>query len=193
MTRAASLPRWWILVAGLLVATVQLAVPGSIIAGRIALLSAGHEITLKTVPVDPRDLFRGDYVILNFAISRVELADVPHPDTIDELDEVFVIISPQDDDWAVSSLSEAMPDTMPPGAQVLRADVDYLSGEGANRTAGLRYGVESYFVPEGTGRDLEKLVRDKALSVIVAVGPGGRAAIKGLVIDGERIYDEPLL
>ncbi|MCB1472716.1 MAG: GDYXXLXY domain-containing protein [Rhodobiaceae bacterium] len=193
MTRAASLPRWWILVAGLLVATVQLAVPGSIIAGRIALLSAGHEITLKTVPVDPRDLFRGDYVILNFAISRVELADVPHPDTIDELDEVFVIISPQDDDWAVSSLSEAMPDTMPPGAQVLRADVDYLSGEGANRTARLRYGVESYFVPEGTGRDLEKLVRDKALSVIVAVGPGGRAAIKGLVIDGERIYDEPLL
>ena len=193
MTRAASLPRWWILVAGLLVATVQLAVPGSIIAGRIALLSAGHEITLKTVPVDPRDLFRGDYVILNFAISRVELADVPHPDTIDELDEVFVIISPQDDDWAVFSLSEAMPDTMPPGAQVLRADVDYLSGEGANRTARLRYGVESYFVPEGTGRDLEKLVRDKALSVIVAVGPGGRAAIKGLVIDGERIYDEPLL
>ena len=193
MTRAASLPRWWILVAGLLVATVQLAVPGSIIAGRIALLSAGHEITLKTVPVDPRDLFRGDYVILNFAISRVELADVPHPDTIDELDEVFVIISPQDDDWAVSSLSEAMPDTMPPGAQVLRADVDYLSGEGANRTARLRYGVESYFVPEGTGRDLEKLVRDKALLVIVAVGPGGRAAIKGLVIDGERIYDEPLL
>ncbi|MCC0016812.1 MAG: GDYXXLXY domain-containing protein [Rhodobiaceae bacterium] len=193
MTRAAPLPRWWILVAGLLVATVQLAVPGSIIAGRIALLSAGHEITLKTVPVDPRDLFRGDYVILNFAISRVELADVPHPDTIDELDEIFVIISPQDDDWAVSSLSEAMPDTMPPGAQVLRADVDYLSGEGANRTARLRYGVESYFVPEGTGRDLEKLVRDKALSVIVAVGPGGRAAIKGLVIDGERIYDEPLL
>ena len=31
----------------------------------------------KTRPVDPRDLFRGDYVILNYEISNVNLEDVP--------------------------------------------------------------------------------------------------------------------
>ena len=28
-------------------------------------LQTGEVVTLKTVPVDPRDLFRGDYVILS--------------------------------------------------------------------------------------------------------------------------------
>ena len=30
----------------------------------------GHKLMLKTVPVDPRDLLRGDYVILDYEISN---------------------------------------------------------------------------------------------------------------------------
>ena len=29
----------------------------------------GTTVLLETVPVDPRDIFRGDYVTLNYAIS----------------------------------------------------------------------------------------------------------------------------
>ena len=36
-------------------------------------LKTGREIILETVPVDPRDLFRGDYVILSYGISTVSL------------------------------------------------------------------------------------------------------------------------
>jgi uncharacterized membrane-anchored protein len=54
------------------------------------------------------------------------------------------------------------------------------------------YGIESYFVPEGEGRRLEGLARDKRMAARVAVDGRGNAAIKGLVIDGVPQYEEPL-
>src|SRR5688500_14903150 len=42
-------------------------------------LRSGTEILLETAPVDPRDLLRGDFVILNYKISTIDgtLWDVP--------------------------------------------------------------------------------------------------------------------
>jgi uncharacterized membrane-anchored protein len=57
----------------------------------------------------------------------------------------------------------------------------------------MRYGIETYFVPEGTGRALESQVREHKIDAILAVGSDGTAALKGLVIDGERHVDPPLL
>jgi uncharacterized membrane-anchored protein len=57
----------------------------------------------------------------------------------------------------------------------------------------LNYGIENYFVPEGTGRELEKLVGDRKIAALIAVSDGGKAGIKGLVVDGKRVYEEPLL
>ena len=34
---------------------------------------AGQEVRLEIVPVDPRDLFRGDYVVLGYRIGTVDL------------------------------------------------------------------------------------------------------------------------
>ena len=56
----------------------------------------------------------------------------------------------------------------------------------------VRYGIESYFVPEGQGRRLEELAREKKLAARIAVDGRGNAAIKGLVIDGVLQYEEPL-
>src|SRR5437667_8552551 len=36
-------------------------------------LSTGRVVLLETAPVDPRDLLRGDYVILSYKISRVPM------------------------------------------------------------------------------------------------------------------------
>ena len=46
-------------------------------------------------------------------------------------------------------------------------------------------------MPEGTGRDLEQKVRDKKISAVLAVGGSGDVAIKALVVDGQRIHQEP--
>ncbi|MFA6177031.1 MAG: GDYXXLXY domain-containing protein, partial [Phycisphaerae bacterium] len=35
-------------------------------------LRTGKTIYLRTVPIDPRDLFRGDYVRLQYEISNIE-------------------------------------------------------------------------------------------------------------------------
>jgi uncharacterized membrane-anchored protein len=41
------------------------------IAERAAPLRSGRTVLLRVVPVDPRDLLRGDYVTLSYEISRV--------------------------------------------------------------------------------------------------------------------------
>ncbi|MBL4863987.1 MAG: GDYXXLXY domain-containing protein [Rhodobiaceae bacterium] len=56
----------------------------------------------------------------------------------------------------------------------------------------LSYPLDSYFVPEGTGTEIEEYRNERALGVIVALNEEGDAAIKGLMMDGEKIYDTPL-
>ena len=43
-----------------------------------------------------------------------------------------------------------------------------------------------------TGKPLEEKVREHKISTLLALGPDGTAAIKGLLIDGERHEDPPL-
>ena len=40
---------------------------------RAAILRNGQEVRLEIAPVDPRDLFRGDYVVLDYRIGTVDL------------------------------------------------------------------------------------------------------------------------
>jgi uncharacterized membrane-anchored protein len=56
----------------------------------------------------------------------------------------------------------------------------------------IKYGIESYFVPQGEGREIEQARNQGKVSVVAAVTPSGRAAIKRLLIDGKPVYDEPL-
>jgi len=58
------------------------------------------------------------------------------------------------------------------------------------RAVSVRYGLESYFVPQGEGRKIE-LTPMALLEVVAAIAPSGQAAIKRLLIDGKPVYDEP--
>ncbi len=73
---------------------------------------------------------------------------------------------------------------------VLNAKVRYAS----NKTVRLRYGIERYFAPKEKALDLEKKFRDRKVSVgvIVRVAKHGGVAISGLMLDGKKVYDEPL-
>jgi uncharacterized membrane-anchored protein len=64
------------------------------------------------------------------------------------------------------------------------ANLQARQGLGANN---------GYDVPEGTGPKLEGQARTGKLAAIVAVDAKGRAAIKGLMLDGKVIHREPLL
>ena len=53
------------------------------------------------------------------------------------------------------------------------------------------YGLDKFFVPEGTGREIEQLRNDQKVSVDVAVDNDGRSALKRLLVDNRVLYREP--
>ena len=59
------IPRRWLLPVAAAVAVAQIGFLVSMIAGRASILRTGQEVLLDVRPIDPRDLLRGDYVILN--------------------------------------------------------------------------------------------------------------------------------
>jgi uncharacterized membrane-anchored protein len=180
--------RLWLAVGA--VALVQSTVLGSMVWDRVQLLKHGREIVLPIVPVDPRSLFRGDYVRLNYDLSRVpgRLIESRLPRGA----AVYVTIA-RGAEGAWNPVNAAPSNDAAGGADtiVLKGRLEH-GGGGDGRDAFVRYGIESYFVPEGNGRELEALARDKKLAAVVAVDGGGHAAIKGLMIDGKLAYEEPL-
>ncbi|MGI9403048.1 MAG: GDYXXLXY domain-containing protein [Hyphomicrobium sp.] len=170
------------------VAAAQIAVLAWMVWDRVHLLSTGREIVLEVVPVDPRDLFRGDYVILNYDISRVPI--LIFKERLPRGSVIFATLQKaKDGKWRVYAADPERPKSVGPDQVVLKGRVRYASGP---RFASVRYGIESFFVPEGTGRELEKLRGKKKLAALIAVDESGNAAIKGLIVDGERVYEEPL-
>jgi uncharacterized membrane-anchored protein len=182
-------PTSWAAIA--LVALVQTIALASMVYGRVSLLRDGREMVTEVIPVDPRDLFRGDYVILGYKFGT---GQVPVPKGTNQGDNVYVTIKETaPEQWEVVSTSASREQPADPSQVVLKGIVDYVyfTGENQQPTASVRYGIESYFVPEGTGRELEEKVRDKKISAVLAVGGSGDVAIKALVVDGERIHQEP--
>jgi uncharacterized membrane-anchored protein len=177
-----------------IVALAQTAVLAYMVTDRVRLLSSGREITLPIIPVDPRDLFRGEYVRLAYDIGRVpaSLLEGPAPGTNDAF---YVVIEKQADGaWKPVKVSSAFPKETSADRVVLKGRVafDRTPWRGPNATQQVRYGIESYFVPEGQGKRLEDLAREKRMAALIAVDSGGNAAIKGIIIDGKLQYEEPL-
>lgn len=192
-----STPRYfWPLL--IVVALMQSAALFKMVYDKDRLLKAGREITMPVKPLDPRDLFRGDYVTLGYDVSTLNKSNTPEGRTAELRagSAAFVTLSPKaDGGWMVKDVAAQFPAQVEAGDVVLKGQVknSWARADGADRTVSVRYGIESYFVPEGTGRALESKVRDHKIEAIVAVGSDGAAALKGLVVDGERHVDPPLL
>lgn len=166
-------------------------------------LTHGEKILLKVVPVDPRDIFRGDYVILNYdGLSRINTASVAveentyfYPNT-----KVIVKLQKQDKYWIAKSIeqkgdwrSKLKKDNS--NELFIKGDVVQAIGMGRNPNyytgnmfLTIEYGIENYFVPEGEGKEIEKAARDGTLSVEVSVDrSSGEAIISKLYINDQPI------
>lgn len=170
----------WPIVAVL--ALLQTAALAAMAGDRIWLLKTGREVVVPVEPVDPRSLFRGDYVRLGFSFT----GSIPEPVERSETPETIYVTLETAADGRVlyKRVSATHPGRSADNEFVLRAERRHF---GWPR---VRFGFESYFVPEGKGLALEKLVATSKLSVVLAVDGRGRAAIKGLMIDGKKVYDE---
>jgi uncharacterized membrane-anchored protein len=175
---------------------LQTAAIGWMVTDRITLLKTGKEVVLPIIPVDPRSLFRGDYVRIDFPVTMVSSELFATSDKSPRrAGPVFVTVQRDGETWKPVAVNETRPNPGP-DQTVMQGRLAGNWWPGLGRTphqVRINYGIERYYVPEGKGLELEKAARDKKLAVVVAVDGRGRAAIKGIVVDGKLTYEEPLL
>ena len=176
-----------------IVALVHTGVLGYMIESRASILRNGREVVLQTEPVDPRDLMRGDYVILGYPISRLEHAVIQGtPPRSDGIHTVQVALVPGENGRYVFSYASWNPIEYPKPEDVIlegsTPDNFYIGTE----TVPLTYGIERYYVPEGEGKTIEEGVGERRVDVVLAVADTGKAQIRALRLDGQSLYEEPL-
>lgn len=143
-------------------------------------LRTGKEVLLKTVPVDPRDLFRGDYVILRYEISRLDLNNIAVDYTDFKMGDKAYVTLKRENGYGIISRIFRNP---PKNEDVfIKGIIKEVSG----KRLSIEYGIESYFVPEGKGQEIERLREGKKLDVKVSIDRFGNAAIKSLLTDGKE-------
>lgn len=184
------------LLLAVLVALLQVAFLGWMIAGRAAILRNGQEALLKVQPVDPRDLLRGDYVWLGYEISSIPAKLVTNlPSGGAALDEgpIFVRIGKDADGyWRARSATLGAPAAAPAAGELdIRGTVSALWQVDANSSLSVNYGIERYYVPEGEGLQIQKDMNVRSFGIVVALGPDGTPQIKALMDGDTRVYEEP--
>lgn len=170
------------------------AIPLIILCGMTVLplltLLFGEEILLETVPVDPRDLFRGDYVTLDYKISQID-------------GEYFSKFIPSDDYWSWEyqfrkqpiyvaleekngyyEVKDVFVDKPLKEGHYLKATIRYIDRDynqkmeentseyGKMNYVVVDYQLDKYFVPENTGLELEEASRSGTLTAKAKVFRG---------------------
>ncbi|MBO9128185.1 GDYXXLXY domain-containing protein [Bacillus sp. 165] len=111
----------------------------------------GKDIILQTEPVDPQDLFYGDYVYLNYTISTVPYSKWEGTERITFREKVYVLLRKQGNEYEVKKVVRDKPNASSEEV-VLRAKA-MENGDGTLR---LEYGLERLYVKEGTGKAIEE-------------------------------------
>lgn len=179
----------------LFIAIVQTAILGYMIEGRASILRSGTDVLLKTAPVDPRDLLRGDYVILSYDISTISTTSITgtRPETGD-VARLHVRLKPGADGFWTVSAASFDPLAEEDGSVVLLSQpvtiYDWEWQNAGNLT--VSYGIERFYVPEGEGTPIEDGRNQGRVSVAARVSEDGQAQIRALMLDNEPLYEEPL-
>lgn len=186
-----------------LLVCVQLAALLAMIANKQWTLNTGTPVVLQTVPVDPRSLFMGDYARLAYTISELRLDGddaLAGDKDFKRHDTVWVALQPRADGAKAVSVHHKRSD-IAPGLLALQGEVQYAMDrrwDAATRQSveqrilRVRYGIEQYFVPEGTGRQIERPSGGEKVSMLVAIDARGKAGILALLLDGKERYRETL-
>jgi uncharacterized membrane-anchored protein len=180
--------------AAALAALIQCGILLFMIQSRTSILKYGTEVVLKTEPVDPRDLLRGDYVTLGYAISNFPATEIEGDANarVEESSPVYVALKKGADGvWNKSRASVApIPD--------LKLDEVLIAGRARNgftpKTSDnirVDYGIERFYVPEGEGRAIETERNERRIDAVIMVNAKGRAQMKRLLDAGVALYDEP--
>lgn len=167
---------------GLFVAVgMQIAVLLGMIALHLLPLLTGDTLLLRVLPADPRDLFRGDYVILRYPFSQIPpqgIAGLPSPLDAQAMRKwrgrpVYVSLVPESDGrhWQAAQISISPP----PSGKFIRGRIASADQ--------LLFGIEAYYVQEGQGQQFEQAIRHQRVSAEIALTRDGQAALRRLLVE----------
>jgi uncharacterized membrane-anchored protein len=138
-------------------------------------LYTGTEIKLRTIPVDPRSMFRGNYARLNYDVSTFKSDELDISDLrMDEI--VYVKLRAEEKNiYEFDSVSIQRPKS----GLYLRGRIKSQPWSKEYRVI---YGIEAFFAPKEKALALEKDLRDGGLAV-VAVAGNGKAVLKDIIAE----------
>lgn len=135
-------------------------------------LWTGQEIRIKTIPVDPRSLFRGNYALLNYDISTLP-ATAFQEKPLRQGETVYVRLEEKNNLYHYAGASLEKPDQ---GV--------FLKGRITSRHAPYRvkYGIEAFFAPKQEALLLQKDLRNGGVAILM-VTDDGEVALQDIVAD----------
>ena len=161
------------LAAGLVAAIAfQLVVLAGMVVNAALPLWTGTEIRVRTVPVDPRSMFRGNYARLTYEFGTLPENALREVEGLRPGEVVYVNLEPGEDDEYVFA-----------GASLERpADGVFLRGRLVTISAPyrVRFGIEAFFAPKESALALEKDLRNGGTAILMVNG-SGRTALKDVV------------
>jgi uncharacterized membrane-anchored protein len=156
---------------------IQLVIIFSIIIFKMAVLIGGEEVLLRIKPVDPIDILRGDHLTFSYQISDLS-PSLFNYSPIRDGDTVYVPLEQQGKYWtAVFGVQKTKP--IGEGEIFIRGKISKVYG---NRIH-IIYGIEDYFIPEGTGQDFTFWRQE--LPALVSIDKNGNAVLKQIYVDGK--------
>lgn len=137
----------------------------------------GEKIILESMPVDPRDLFYGDYINVNLAITEIPMEKV-NEDVRQALKEfednnryspitVYTILT---QDEGIYSAKEVRL-TKPEDELYIKGKVHYYSPE-YDSSLMIDYQLNRFYVEENTGKAIEEVAQNGKVHIAVKVMNG---------------------
>ena len=191
----------------LLAAIFQLGVLGQMIYSKTVGFRGAERITVETVPVDPRDMFRGDYVTLDYTFTQirgersVQVGDEWKTEQFFDDGELKESLKNGDSygklaGRTIYTVMEQRGEVWEPVKMTLKRPESGVFLKGYCDGWNVEYGIDTFYVPAGEGEAIEKarnssgrLVPNEgeAANVTVLVdlwvAPNGAARIKNVRIE----------
>ncbi len=134
------------------------------------LLRNGTLVKLELAPVDPRSLLQGDYVIL-----RYDITSIPKTATYSAWNEKVKVVLRENDE-GIYEYAGYMQSKGQWNRPYEKQSGDVIINGKRNGPNEVIYGIESFFVPEGEGIDLQ----NKAKYAYIRVSQSGNAMIEAI-------------
>lgn len=150
-----------------------------------------ERVRFNVIPIDPRDMMRGEYIILGYEFSRL-----PNDDSM--LDEGMQSYKNQSLNGNMKNvlvyvtLKFNIKENIYKGIYFSSTPPKsgrYIKGKLKAYNI-IEYGIESFYVQEGKGRIYEEAIREKKLVAEVYLAPDGSAQMKQVhLIDDSKVND----